>query len=255
MITQLKHHLIIVLSMTLISSAWAQDVLSPAQINVLATANENRYDLPNISYTYTEWGFKIRLNHIKLDHIVDYTLNGKIITDAIKILIEQEIITLIEKNDKGFEFEVLFAPEILPNDSEFGVILDNGLKVSCVIYDPINGLFPVWSNLINWNNQSKNRLLVKGYVKQYEPNCGFRGCYKSVPEQWVQIYIHNGQNWVYKETVYSDNSGFYNFLIEDYCGEVAAYTAKAGKEVWQEQNVWTSCTPFINEQAIILQLK
>ncbi len=255
MITQLKYHLIIVLSMTLISSAWAHDVLSPTQINVLAIADENRYDLPNISYTYTEWGFKIRLSHIKLDNVINYTLNGEIITDAIKSLVEQKIITLIEKSDKGFEFEVLFAPEELPNDSEFGVILDNGLKVSCMIYDTINGLFPDWSNLINWNNQSKNRLLVKGYVKQYDPNCGFRGCYKSVADQWVQIYIHNGHNWVYKNTVYSDNNGFYSLLIEDYCGLVAAYTAKAGKEVWQHQNVWTSCTPFINEQAIILQLK
>jgi len=255
MITQFKCLPMILLSMALISSAWAQEVLSPAQINVLATADENRYDLPNISYTYTEWGFKIRLSHIKLDHVIDYTLNGEIITDAINILIEQKIIILIEKNDKGFEFEVLFPPDILPNDSEFGVILDNGLKVSCVIYDPINGLFPDWSDLINWSNQSKNRMLVKGYVKQYEPNCGFRGCYQSVPAQWVQIYIHNGHNWVYKETVYSDNNGFYGLLIEDYCGSVAAYTARAGKQVWQHQNVWTSCTPFINEQAIILQLK
>jgi len=110
--------------------------LSPEQLNALAAqADNNRHDPPSISYTYTEMGFKITVSRITFDQIVDFTLNGEIITDAITALIEQKIIQVTE-NDKGFEFDVEMEPTlILPNGAEFGVTLDTGLKLSSVIYD------------------------------------------------------------------------------------------------------------------------
>jgi len=171
MTIQLKHLPIMLLSIALISPLWAQEKPSPEEINALSAADENRYDLPNISYTYTEWGFNIKVNHITLDHVVDYTFNGEIITALFNALIDQQQIILAEENDKGFEFEVKFAPEaVLLDASEFGLILDNGLKVSSVIYaegDEGRGItwnFSGWYDLFNWNNQPQNRMLVKGYV-------------------------------------------------------------------------------------------
>ncbi len=258
MTIQFKHFPVMLLSIALISPLWAQEQPSPEDIDALAAADENRYDLPNIIYTYTESGFKIKVNHITLDHVVDYTFNGEIITDAFNALIDQNAIKLTEENDKGFQFEVQFPPETLPNASEFGLILDNGLKVSSVIYDENRGIswnFPVWSFNYNWNNQTQNRMLVKGYINQYNPNCGWWGCYNSVANQWVHIYTRIGASWVYKTTVYSDDQGFYSYLINNHCGSVAAYTARGGRQVWQQQNVWGSCSPSINEQVINLQIR
>ncbi|OAD22315.1 secreted protein [Candidatus Thiomargarita nelsonii] len=258
MTIQLKHLPIMLLSIALMSPLWAQEQPSPEEINALSAADENRYDLPNIIYTYTEWGFNLKVNHITLDHVVDYTLNGEIITDIFNALIDQEQIRLAEENDKGFQFEVKFPPEVLPDASEFGLILDNGLKVSSVIYAENRGIswnFSGWYPVINWNNQPENRMLVKGYVNQSEPNCGWWGCSNPVAHQWVQIYTRIGFSWDYKTTVYSDQYGFYSLLIEDHCGSVAAYTARAGKQVWQQQNVWGSCSPSINEQVINLQIR
>ncbi|KHD06407.1 hypothetical protein PN36_05075 [Candidatus Thiomargarita nelsonii] len=258
MTIQLKHISIMLLSIALISPLWAQEQPSPEDIDALSAADENRYDLPNIIYTYTQNGFKIEVNNITLDHVVHYIFNGEIITDVFNTLIEQNAIKLTEENDKGFQFEVQFAPEILPDASEFGLILDNGLKVSSVIYAENRGIswnFPSWFSLINWNNQAQNRLLVKGYIKQYDPHCGWGGCYKSVAGQWVHIYARSGISWVYKTTVYSDRHGFYSYLINNHCGSVAAYTARGGRQLWQQQNVWGSCSPSINEQVINLQIR
>lgn len=238
---------------------WAQNgaPLSPDQIDALV-ADENHDNLPNISYTYTERGFKIRVSYITLDHVVDYTLNGVIITSAINELIDLGIITLTQTGAEGFEFDVDLGPELLPEKSEFGVTLDNNLKLSSVIYDedksvifPIGGLF---ADVFDWSDQSSNRMLVKGYVWQLD-NCGWYECYNAVPYQLVNIYTHNGQNWVYNNTVQSDAAGYYRLLIDNHCGSVAAHAAKDGKEVWQHQDVWTSCSPSINEQSINLKLR
>ena len=245
--------------------------LSPEQLNALAAqADNNRHDPPSISYTYTALGFKITVSRITFDQVVDFTLNGEIITEAITALIGKGIIQ-VTKNDKGFEFDVAVDPINLGNGAEFGVILDTGLKLSSVIYDDnrsVNfAMGNIYADIIkavvlppdNGGDKlpTQNRVRVKGYVKQYDQdNCWWGwGCYNTVPHHWVNIYAHDGHGWVYKDTAQTDEHGFYSLLIENHCAKVAAYTAKDGKEVWQHEEVWTSCSPSINEQSITLKLK
>lgn len=243
--------------------------LSEEQLTALATeADENRSDLPNITYTPLGFGFKVKMNRIRLKNVVDYTLNGEPVTAIINNLIDQQIMSVTER-DNGFEIDVLMEPTLtLPSGAEFGVILDNGLKLSSVIYQDDDksksisfaigglfaGLFDSLNNALNWNNQPKDRLLVKGYVKQADCDWWW-GCYHSIPYQWVNIYTYEGHNWTYKNTVQTDQFGFYSLMIEDYCGLVAAYTSSGTKQAWRHENVWGSCSPSVNEQFITLMLR
>jgi len=115
--------------------------LSPDTPNTSTTQTpESNFDLPNIMYTHTDSGFKIKFSGFTLDHVIDFTLNGDIITDTMTNLITKEEIIKVIGNDKGFEMDIALPMHLLQGQ-EFGVILNNGLKVSSDISAEDRSLF------------------------------------------------------------------------------------------------------------------
>jgi len=123
-----------ILALILLMGNLASTPLLGQDVTETTLTAESQSDLLNITYTDTDTGLKIKFSGITFAHIVDFTLNGDIVTDAITALIfeeEENVITVI-RNDTGFELDVAL-PMYLLQEQEFGVILDNGLKVSSVI--------------------------------------------------------------------------------------------------------------------------
>jgi len=132
---------------------WAQDITENPSETVASSPEttqtaENQFDLPNITYTHTDIGFKIKFNGIRLEHVIDFTLNGEIITGSITSMIVEENLIKVIMNDKGFELDIAL-PMHLVQGPEFGVILNNGLKVSSAISDEDKSItFSIQNNYV-----------------------------------------------------------------------------------------------------------
>lgn len=164
MIIRLKYILAMILligSHALIPTyLWAEDITeSPSEVLESSSSNtstnqtaENCQDLPYITYPDTDTGFKIKVCNIPLNQVVDFTLNGEIITNLITQFVMEKEIIQVTQEDKGFELHIAM-PIYLLNGAEFGIILNNGSKLSRIIDEDNRGLSPIRLNYSDFLTQ------------------------------------------------------------------------------------------------------
>jgi len=222
----------------------AEDVeLTPEQLAELAA--RPAVNLPRLTYSQVEGGFQIVVSGIPLKEVSDYVFNGQIISAEMKSFMEQGIVEVVEKDDDsnpGFTLTVKIEPSSLPEGSEFGLNLSNGLKMS----SPIK--FSTQEKL-SWSN----RIRVRGTVYK---NCWWGWC-NVAPYEKVTIYkLQPVTKTVTTVTTRPDGSYSYD-ITDGYCDDVAACTRDCGTDgwTWKRNDLWTTCMPDINDQVINLHIK
>lgn len=278
------------------------------------TVKEYKSHTPRISSSLTERGFKIVVENVKLDDVLEFTLNGEIVTEAIDTLLDDEGKKLIDikknDNDNGFILDITMEPESLAG-AKFGLILKDGLKIRKTIYPGgevnksdsrwlgtalkvatvVSAVVDVYQGLKETDKPeaadtcsptstrvdrpplpqselavdhriatSTDRMLIKGYVEKFDPStCGWWATYDHCKEvlrnQEVKIYGKSEGFWTLITTTRTDQNGFYLLQIKDYCGPLAVATTVNGVEAWEERQLYSRCSPDINEQYVILRMK
>jgi len=234
--------------------SWAEETVPPSTAEEVELTPEQLAELaarpvvnlPRLTYSQVEGGFQIVVSGIPLKEVSDYVFNGQIISAEMKSFMEQGIIEVVEKDDDsnpGFTLTVKIEPSTLPEGSEFGLNLSNGLKMSS----------PLKFSTAEEKFSFSNRIRVRGTVYK---NCNGWGWCDYAPYEKVKIYKFNGSSFVFFNFAWTNPDGSYSFDITDgYCDDVAACVRNCNGNAWGRNDIWTNCRPDINDQVINLYIK